>query len=114
MSEGHTPSPQAQIARLAAAMLGGKIEFIQGSREIVSLGHAANMSRDQDILPFIAIDSETDALPLAAEVRELWQREALERLQPQIDQAQNWARSIGELHCRNLLARFGGSSPHST
>jgi len=60
-----------------------------------------------DLLPFVRIDSETEALPLG-EMRVHWQQTALEGLQPEIDRMEAWARRFGEPYCRNLVARFSG------
>jgi hypothetical protein len=57
------------------------------------------------LLPFVGIDSETEALPFG-EMRAHWQPAALEALQPEIDHSEAWARRFGEPYCRKLMARF--------
>jgi hypothetical protein len=87
-------------------MLGGHMTFIEGARRISALRSEAKLHDfDPDILPFIAIDSETDALPLG-EVRKLWASDALARLQPEIDKAERWAREVGCSSCQQLVNRF--------
>jgi hypothetical protein len=54
---------------------------------------------------FTAIDSETDALPLG-EVRQYWDQAALERLEPDIREAERWAREAGRSACISLIQRF--------
>ncbi len=51
------------------------------------------------------LDSETDDLPLGP-VRELWDKSALVKLQPQIDEAEAWAKKYAEPVCAKLVARF--------
>jgi hypothetical protein len=63
---------------------------------------------DPDVVRFVAIDSETDALPFG-DVRKLWAPAALEKLQPEIDRKEQWAREIGTPHCRSLIQRLDGS-----
>ena len=87
-------------------MLAGKLSYIEGAREIVAAATAARLDeRDADLLPFVGIVSETDALPFG-EMRQHWQAAALRALQPEIDQKETWARGFGDLHCRNLVKRF--------
>jgi hypothetical protein len=62
---------------------------------------------DEDFLAFVAIDSETDHLPVAAHVRPLWDAEALRGKDQDIARAEAWARSVGLEACRNLVSRFG-------
>ena len=94
---------------VAQDMLAGRLSYIEGARKIVTAKWAARLDQwDADLLPFIAIQSETDALPLG-EMRAHWQGEALEALQPEIDRIEAWARSLGEPYCHKLIARFSGN-----
>jgi len=92
------------IFETASKILSGAVLPIEGARIIAASRFAARLQNDPDILPFVGIDSETDALPLGNE-RKHWQAQALAGLQPRIDQAQQWAREFGSGHCQNLLAR---------
>ena len=96
-----------KIAVTARHMIAGAISYIEGARRISALGTESDLERDDaDIEPFILIESETDALPIG-KTRELWKPEALTKLQPEIDRAEQWARDIATVHCHNLIARFG-------
>ena len=89
----------ATLLDLARGMLAGKI-----------LGLRAGIAdRDQDLMKFLVIDSETEALPIG-KMRELWDPDALERLQPEIARAEAWAKKVGTPACRNLIRRFGGAA----
>jgi hypothetical protein len=97
------------IAATARAMLNGELSFIEGGRRIAMLRLYADLPEfDADLMAFVAIDSETDALPFG-EVRLLWNPDALARMQPEIDRSERWARDVGEKHCRRLVERFGPS-----
>jgi hypothetical protein len=53
-------------------MLDGQLSFLIGSRRLAALHHEIDAADDDaDFLIFVAIDSDTDALPLGA-VREHW------------------------------------------
>ena len=97
------------LVEAAQDMLTGRLSYIEGARKIVATKWRARLDEwDPDLLPFVAIDSETDALPFG-DLRRHWQRAALVALQPEIDRAEAWARGVGESHCRNLVARFSGN-----
>jgi hypothetical protein len=108
MSAVHKKSKKAVrllIVSTARDMCEGRISFIEGAREILSLAHAIGLSDDPDIVAFVAVDSETDALPMGS-VRNLWQPEALEKLQPEIERAETWARDTCLKQCQALIARL--------
>ncbi len=102
----YSDQARIKIAKLAAEMLAGSVEFIIGARQIAGLRFDADLEWDSDILPFVGIDSETDALPLDG-IRALWRPDALTKLQPEIDRAKSWAKEFGAKHCENLVKRFG-------
>lgn len=96
-----------EIGRRANAILRGELSYLEGARKICSLEHVADLDLDPDIIPFVAIYSDTDALPLG-DVRQYWQPQALDRLQPEIERKEQWAREYGRTACENLAKRFGG------
>ena len=105
-NESEILAARRRILKAAQDMLAGKLSYIEGARKIVAAGTTARLDeRDADLLPFVGIVSETDALPFG-EMREHWQAAALDALQPEIDQKEAWARGFGELHCRILVKRF--------
>ena len=108
-NESEIMAARRSILNAAQDMLAGKLSYIEGARKIVAAATTARLDeRDADLLPFVGIDSETDALPFG-EMREHWQAAALLGLQPEIDQKETWARGFGELHCRNLVKRFANA-----
>jgi hypothetical protein len=105
--EPHSDRARREIAGAARAMLSGALSFIEGARLICSLRWRAELADfDPDILAFIGIDSETDTLPIG-NVREHWVPEALAKLQPEIDSAENWAQEVCRAECQRLIDRFG-------
>jgi hypothetical protein len=95
------------ILETAKGMLSGAVSPIVGARIIVKHRFKARLENDADILRFVGIASETEALPLGDE-RKHWQPLALSGLQPAIDKAQSWARDVGARNCQNVLARSAG------
>ncbi len=81
-------SVRQQIAETAQAMLDGELIYLLVARKLVMLRHEAETDV-ADFMEFVSIDSETDDLPLGA-VREFWDKSALVKLQPQIDEAAAW------------------------
>jgi hypothetical protein len=95
------------IHAAAQSMLAGQLSYIEGARAIIAASFASKLDEhDPDLLPFVGIISETDALPIGAADRANWQTSALQALQPEIDRKEAWARQFGEAHCRNLAERF--------
>ena len=69
----------------AQDMLAGRLTYIEGARKIVEAWWASKLDeRDADFLPFVGIDSETEALPFG-EMRAHWQPAALNAQQPEIN-----------------------------
>ncbi|WP_063682073.1 hypothetical protein [Bradyrhizobium neotropicale] len=93
-----------QILETAKRVLSGKASAIEGARIIAGCRFKAKLEDDADILPFVGIDSETDALPLGHD-RIHWQAQARADLRPKIDEAQAWARDLATSPCQNLIAR---------
>lgn len=94
------------IVDVARRMLDGSLSSVKGAREIAALRHDAKLDdSDADIRPFIGIAFETDHLPFG-EVQKLWAPAALARLQPRLDEAEQWARETALRHCQNLIERL--------
>ena len=63
------------------------------------------MKMIRDFMAFVAIDSETDDLPIG-DVRKYWSKEALDKLDPEIKKAEEWAKNFGLKECESLVRRF--------
>ena len=107
MTHEQIQSARRQVVRTARAMLALETNFLLGARQLASLLNQAGLpENDKDFMTFAGIDSETDDLPLG-DVRQQWDAQALAKLQPDIDAAEEWARDFGELACLALIKRFG-------
>lgn len=87
-----TYEARKRVVEIAQSMLKGTLPFIEGAQTI--LGHlaAAGVDEfDEDRVPFWVVFSGTDRFPIAR-VRQYWEPEALEKLQPEIDAAGKRAR----------------------
>jgi hypothetical protein len=105
-NESEILAARRRILETAQAMLAGTCSYIEGARQIVAAWRNSKLDEsDVDFVPFIAIDSETEALPFG-EARSYWQAAALEALQPEISRSEVWAKKVGEKYCRNLVKRL--------
>src|SRR5258708_5110657 len=105
-NESEIRAARRTVLKAARDMLAGTLSYIEGARKIVAIAATARLGeRDSDLLPFVGIVSETDALPFDG-MREHWQAAALGALQSEIEQKEAWARGFGEPHCRNRARRF--------
>lgn len=68
-------------------MLDGRTTILEAARELVSLAHTDAIANESDRRLIIAIESETDDLPIG-EVRKLWAPGALQRKDPEIARAE--------------------------
>ena len=111
--EEYARSVRRQVVSTAQAMLDGQLSFLIGSRRLAALRHEIDAAADDaDFLVFVAIDSETDALPLGV-VRAHWDQGALTRLEPEIEEAERWAFNVGGDACKSLVVRFGEREPNT-
>jgi hypothetical protein len=95
---------RAQIVATAEAMLSGDCSYVEGVRAICGLLRNARIDPfDEPFVTFVAIDSETDAVPVGR-LREQWHPEAKVRLQDEWNEAETYARSLGEPACRAAIA----------
>jgi len=105
-NEQHVASVRKRVVAVALGMLSGEIAFIEGAAELAALRHeAAVEDNDPDFTAFVAIESETDSLPIGPS-RNRWSNEALARHQPEIDAATAWAKQVGTAACQSLVRRF--------
>jgi hypothetical protein len=90
-------------------MLSGELGVIEGSRRLCQLrSGVSSLDQDPDFILFVGIESDTDHLPVG-EVRELWAPDALSRLAPQIQAAEDHWRQSAFIAAQRLLDRFGST-----
>jgi hypothetical protein len=105
-NEAEILAARGKILKAAQDMLVGKLSYIEGARKIVAAGTAARLEeRDVDLLPFVGIVSETDALPFG-EMRKHWQAAALDAPSAGDRREGRLGPRIGERHCQSLVEHF--------
>jgi hypothetical protein len=105
--EKYVQSARSQVVSTATALQNGEISYLLGAKKLDALRHAISVKDDDaDFRVFVAIASGTDNFPLCA-ARQYWDKDALDRLQPEIDAAEIWAKEHGEPICAKLVQRFG-------
>ncbi len=105
-NESYVATVRERVVATARSMVDGSFSFLEGARTLSALRHdAAVREDDSDFMTFVAIDSETDDLPIGA-IRQHWSQEALDKLDPEIKEAEEWARKVGLEACESLIRRF--------
>ncbi|WP_175774921.1 hypothetical protein [Burkholderia ambifaria] len=100
--EEFAQSIRRQVVSTSQAMLDGQLSFLIGSRQLAGLRHEVDAAADDiDFLVFVAIDSETDALPLGA-VRQQWDQNALAKLEPEIKEVELWVSAVSN-QCMQVI-----------
>ena len=97
-----------EIAQTVEAILSGGLSPILGARRVNAIASKLGLScrADEDLVAFVGVDSETDALPVDPEIRKLWSPAALAKLDEEIKNAEKWAMSVLAPHCEKLISRF--------
>ncbi len=95
----------AEVVRVAKSVLAGSVGVIEGARTLASLGHELG-ELDQDFIPFVAIHSETDHLPVGSE-RQHWAADALQEKDAEIERTEGFHRARALVACKRLVERFG-------
>jgi hypothetical protein len=99
-------SVRERVVETAQAMLDSQLSLLAGARTLVTLRSELGAGDDADFSIFVVIESGTDELPIGR-VRQYWDKTALERLQPEIQAAEAWAKTHGKDACASLIRRYG-------
>jgi hypothetical protein len=99
---------QQQIAEVAAQMVAGEVDLLEGCREIVSLRSSLKEPElyDPDLLAMVGVESELDDVPTGA-TRALWSPEALADKDHKKDRYLRSVRSTLIASCLMLIAKWG-------
>lgn len=101
-----TEQTRLAIKDVCQRMEAGKVSFIEGTRQILTLApNAALKDDDPDLVLFQGIDSETDEVP-SPKLLELWSADAAAKQAPVWGELECWAKSYGAAACRSLISRF--------
>lgn len=100
-------SVRHQLIAAAQSMLDGDLSFVEGASKVLALRNFLGGldDRDADFDVFVAIQSETDHLPLK-EHQSNWSPDALKRLEPEFIRTEEWASSFASGACMSLIRRF--------
>ena len=93
------------IRARALDLIDGKLSVIESARALSKLTYWTGLVADPDLGTFVAIDSETDTLPMG-EVRKYWATSALEREDVEIAKAEDLYRSSAIEAAQRLAERF--------
>jgi len=105
-NERYVASVRERVVATARSMLEGTLSFLEGARTLSALRFEAGVREDDsDFMTFVAIDSENDDLPLGV-VCKYWSKEALDKLDPEIKEAEEWAKNFASKACESLVRRF--------
>jgi hypothetical protein len=110
-NEQYSAFIRGKVVAICEAILNEEIGVIAGSRRLnrleVELLHneVGWIQHDADFLTFVAIDSETDHLPVDSE-RQNWSIEALERKNEEMAKAEALYKDDAFAACRKLVERL--------
>lgn len=93
------------IRARALDLIEGRLSVIESARVISKLAYWSGLKNDPDLTTFVAMDSETDTLPVG-EVRKYWASHALEREDVEIAKAEEMYRSTALESAQRLVERF--------
>jgi hypothetical protein len=98
-----------EVALVASSVLDATIDVITAARQLTALSHKVHAVNDPDFVTFIAIDSETDALPLGT-VRQYWSQAALDKYDLERNRAEQHYRPRALESARRLLSKYAQNS----
>lgn len=94
-----------KIHARALDLLDGRLGVIETARALSVLASWACLEKDDDLMIFISIDSETNILPIG-EVRQHWAPDSLKRYDVIIDKAEQRYKDIAFAAADRLAKRF--------
>ena len=104
--EEYVAMQRRRVAELARQILAGEIDVLDGACKIKALRFEVEVEDwDQDFIPFVLVESETDHLPIGIEALN-WSDEALVRKEPELKHAREWALETVSAACASLVTRF--------
>jgi hypothetical protein len=106
MTEKIMRSEKAKAIKTAEEMIVGKTGIIAGSRILSGLRFELEVPEEyEEFLTFVAIDSETDDLPVGRE-REFWSPEALKEKDVEIQRCEVLYRKYAIEACESIIKRW--------
>ena len=106
--KGGTAAARNELVNVAAAMIAGTMNLIEGVRRITSLRYAVENPDDEVFFPIIAVDSETDHFPIGT-ARAECAPEYLRRIDQEIEKYLADAKPAILSACQEIIQAY--SSP---
>ena len=105
-NEEYMNAKRKEVVKMARDLLEGEIDFLSGVRGLKSFKHeVSDDDFDLDFLVFVAIDSETDHIPLP-ELRESCSKSWLKECDKEVKEIEERNREQVAEACRKLINRF--------
>jgi hypothetical protein len=104
-NEAHRQWASSKIVALAQGVLAGEFGIVAASRQLAAWRFDVGAERDRDFAFFIAVDSETDHLPVD-EVRQHWSPDALRAKDDELRNFEASVRDEAFRVCRSLIQRY--------
>jgi len=106
-NESDVQAKKREVVRLATQMIEGSLGVIEGCTKLATISHDLEfLGSIDDFNIFVAVNSETDHLPIEPSVRTLWSGKALIRIDAEIAEYERAARSNVRKACEILILRF--------
>lgn len=106
MNEHRAGPLKAKAIEIARALLDRKVGFLEGVRGMFGVASEfGDSERVEYFGPFIGVYSETDTFP-TGDVRSRWSKEALERADRELAEAERLYRPAIESACRALIEKW--------
>jgi len=105
INEQHWLNDCAGVMRACRNYLSGDIGLIEASRELVSYAHRLRETNDSDFVFFIAVNSETDHLPVG-KWREGWAADSLAKKDKEVEEVEEFYRRDAQIAAKSLLSKF--------
>lgn len=87
-------------------MLAGVLSYFEGATQVCSLRFNIGMcDSDPDLLAFVTVESESDHLP-PRHVQHRWSSASIQRLQPELEKTEIWAKGVATQAGHTLIERF--------
>lgn len=96
-----------EIIKIANEIINDQKNLIERCRLITKLIYKAGMEDDRIFDPIIAIESETDDIPLG-DVRKLWDKDALKEKDKEIKEYETRNEQLIIDTCRNIVNKYSG------
>jgi hypothetical protein len=90
---------------LAQSILAGEVGIIAASRQFAAWRLDVGAEDDPDFLFFVALDSETDHLPVG-DLRKHWSADALRAKDDELEKFEASARDEALVVCRSLIQKY--------